>query len=100
MFNAVRGKPLPAWAADIDATSWGQIFLKYVLAHPAVTAAIPATGKLHHLEDNLAGARGRLPDAKLKAEIVRVLTSMKSRYESKQRVLRSSSPPCRRLARR
>jgi diketogulonate reductase-like aldo/keto reductase len=75
MFNAVRGKPVPAWAADIDATSWGQIFLKYVLAHPAVTAAIPATGKLHHLEDNLAGARGRLPDAKLKAEIVRVLTS-------------------------
>ena len=75
MFNAVRGKPVPAWAADIDATSWGQIFLKYVLAHPAVTAAIPATGKVHHLEDNLAGARGRLPDAKLKAEIVRVLTS-------------------------
>ncbi len=64
MFNAVRGKPVPPWAADIDATSWGQIFLKYVLAHPAVTAAIPATGKLHHLEDNLAGARGRLPDAK------------------------------------
>lgn len=75
MFNAVRGKPVPSWAADIDATSWGQIFLKYVLAHPAVTAAIPATGKVHHLEDNLAGARGRLPDAKIKAEIVRVLTS-------------------------
>jgi diketogulonate reductase-like aldo/keto reductase len=75
MFNAVRGKPLPPWAADIDATSWGQVFLKYVLAHPAVTAAIPATGKASHLEDNLAGARGRLPDAKLKAEIVRLLTS-------------------------
>jgi len=75
MFNAVRGKPLPPWAADIDATSWGQVFLKYVLAHPAVTAAIPATGKVQHLEDNLAGARGRLPDAKVKAEIVRVLTS-------------------------
>jgi diketogulonate reductase-like aldo/keto reductase len=75
MFSAVRGKPVPPWAAEIDATTWGQIFLKYVLAHPAVTAAIPATGKVHHLEDNLAGARGRLPDAKLKAEIVRVLTS-------------------------
>lgn len=74
MFSAVRGKALPPWAADIDATSWGQIFLKYVLAHPAVTAAIPATGKVAHLEDNLAGARGRLPDAKLKAEIVRVLS--------------------------
>ena len=75
MFNAVRGKPMPAWAAEIDATTWGQVFLKYVFAHPAVTAAIPATGKVHHLEDNFAGARGRLPDAKLKAEIVRVLTS-------------------------
>ena len=74
MFSAVRGKALPPWAAEIDATSWGQIFLKYVLAHPAVTAAIPATGKVAHLEDNLAGARGRLPDAKLKAEIVRVLS--------------------------
>ncbi|MEJ0036219.1 MAG: aldo/keto reductase [Gammaproteobacteria bacterium] len=74
MFSAVRGKPMPAWAAEIDATSWGQVFLKYVLAHPAVTAAIPATGKVRHLEDNLAGARGRLPDAKLKAEIIRVLS--------------------------
>jgi diketogulonate reductase-like aldo/keto reductase len=73
MFSAVRGKPLPPWAAEIDATSWGQVFLKYVLAHPAVTAAIPATGKVAHLEDNLAGARGRLPDAKIKAEIVRAL---------------------------
>jgi diketogulonate reductase-like aldo/keto reductase len=73
MFSAVRGKPVPAWAAEIDATSWGQIFLKYVLAHPAVTAAIPATGKVAHLEDNLAAARGRLPDTKLKAEIVRAL---------------------------
>ena len=73
MFNAVRGKAVPPWAAEIDATSWGQIFLKYVLAHPAVTAAIPATGKVRHLEDNLAAARGRLPDTKLKAEIVRAL---------------------------
>jgi diketogulonate reductase-like aldo/keto reductase len=73
MFSAVRGKPLPSWAAEMDATSWGQIFLKYVLAHPAVTAAIPATGKLQHLQDNLAAARGRLPDAKLKAEIIRAL---------------------------
>jgi diketogulonate reductase-like aldo/keto reductase len=73
MFHAVRNKPLPPWAAEIDATSWGQIFLKYVLAHPAVTAAIPATGKVQHLEDNLAGARGRLPDARVKAEIIRAL---------------------------
>jgi diketogulonate reductase-like aldo/keto reductase len=73
MFDAVKGKPLPAWAADIDATSWGQVFLKYILAHPAVTAVIPATGKIRHLEDNLGAGRGRLPDAKQKAQIVEAL---------------------------
>jgi len=73
MFEAVRGKPVPPWAADIDATSWGQIFLKYVLAHPAVTAVIPATGKVRHLEDNLAAGRGRLPDAKQRAQILKAL---------------------------
>jgi aryl-alcohol dehydrogenase-like predicted oxidoreductase len=69
----VKGKPVPPWAAEFDATSWGQIFLKFVLAHPAVTAAIPATGKIKHLEDNLAGARGKLPDAKQRAQIIAAL---------------------------
>jgi diketogulonate reductase-like aldo/keto reductase len=73
MFEAVKGKPVPPWAADIDATSWGQIFLKYVISHPAVTAVIPATGKIRHLQDNLAGARGRLPDAKQRAQIAAAL---------------------------
>jgi aryl-alcohol dehydrogenase-like predicted oxidoreductase len=63
LFAAVRGKPLPGWAADIDAASWGQLALKFVASHPAVTCIIPATGRLAHLEDNLAGGRGRLPDA-------------------------------------
>lgn len=75
MFEFVRGKAVPPWAADIDATSWGQIFLKYVFAHPAVTAAIPATGKLKHLEDNLAAARGRLPDAKQREQIIQALSA-------------------------
>jgi len=73
LFDAVKGKPLPAWAAEFDAASWGQVFLKYILAHPAVTAVIPATGKVRHLEDNLAAGRGRLPDAKQKAQIVEAL---------------------------
>ena len=70
MFDTVEGRPLPEWARDIDCTSWGQIFLKFVFSHPAVTCAIPATGKLRHLQDNLAAARGRLPDAKQRALIV------------------------------
>ena len=64
LFQAVRGKPLPAWAADLDAASWGQLALKYIAAHPAVTCIIPATAKATHLKDNLAGGRGRLPDAR------------------------------------
>jgi len=69
LFAAVRGKPLPAWAADIDAGSWGQLALKFIAAHPAVTCIIPATGNLAHLEDNLAGGRGRLPDARQREAI-------------------------------
>jgi diketogulonate reductase-like aldo/keto reductase len=75
MFESVRGKAVPPWAAEFDASSWGQVFLKYVLAHSAVTAVIPATGKIKHLEDNLAAGRGRLPDAKQRAQIVQALSA-------------------------
>jgi diketogulonate reductase-like aldo/keto reductase len=74
LFDTVRGKPVPPWAAEFDAASWGQVFLKYVIANPAVTCVIPATGKLRHLEDNLAAGRGRLPDAKARAQILQALT--------------------------
>ena len=73
LFERVRGKPLPPWAADIDATSWGQVFLKFIAGHPAVTCVIPATGKVTHLQDNLDGARGRLPDAKLREQIAQAV---------------------------
>ena len=73
LFERVRGKPLPPWAADIDATSWGQVFLKFIAGHPAVTCIIPATGKVTHLQDNLDGARGRLPDAKLREQIAQAV---------------------------
>ncbi|HEY0766619.1 MAG TPA: aldo/keto reductase [Steroidobacteraceae bacterium] len=69
LFQAVRGKPLPAWAADVQAASWGQLALKFIAAHPAVTCIIPATGKLAHLKDNLGGGRGRLPDARQREAI-------------------------------
>ncbi len=66
LFPQVGNRPLPAWAADIDVTSWGQFFLKYVLGHPAVTCAIPGTTQPKHLEDNQGAARGRLPDAAMR----------------------------------
>ena len=65
----VKDKPLPEWAADIDATSWAQVLLKYTIAHPAVTAVIPGTTKVAHLEDNQAAGRGRLPDAAFRKKI-------------------------------
>jgi aryl-alcohol dehydrogenase-like predicted oxidoreductase len=58
----VAGKPLPTWAGELDATSWAQLLLKYVVSHPAVTVTIPGTTKLAHLRDNQLAARGRLPD--------------------------------------
>ena len=58
-----RGKPLPAWAAEIGCSSWAQILLKFVLSHPAVTCAIPGTSRPEHMLDNLAAGRGMLPDA-------------------------------------
>jgi diketogulonate reductase-like aldo/keto reductase len=61
--------PLPSWASDIDCTSWSQVLLKFVLSHPAVTCAIPATSKPDHLRDNLAAGGGRMPDEKMREEI-------------------------------
>lgn len=73
LFNAVGDRPLPDWAADIDATSWAQVFLKYVMSHPSGAIPIPGTTKPHHAEDNLNAARGRLPDMALRAEMERFI---------------------------
>jgi aryl-alcohol dehydrogenase-like predicted oxidoreductase len=66
LFRQAADRKLPAWAADIDVTSWAQYFLKYVISHPAVTCAIPGSTKVGHLEDNQAAGRGRLPDAAMR----------------------------------
>jgi aryl-alcohol dehydrogenase-like predicted oxidoreductase len=73
LFNQVRAKALPTWAAEFGANSWAQIFLKFVLAHPAVTCVIPATGKVRNLLDNLGAAIGPLPDTKQRAQIIQAL---------------------------
>jgi aryl-alcohol dehydrogenase-like predicted oxidoreductase len=69
VFQNVQGRPLPDWAKEIDATSWAQIFLKYILGHPAVTCVIPGTAKMEYLTDNLGAARGRLPDEAMRRRI-------------------------------
>lgn len=62
LFRRARGKPLPAWAAELGIESWAQYFLKWIVSHPAVTCAIPATANPAHMRDNLGAARGALPD--------------------------------------
>jgi diketogulonate reductase-like aldo/keto reductase len=62
--------PLPGWAADMDCTSWAQIILKFIVSHPAVTCAIPATTRIDHVKENLGAAHGRLPDAAMRKRMV------------------------------
>lgn len=76
LFSRVRSKPLPGWAAEIDCNSWAQVLLKFVVSHPAVTCAIPATSNVNHLRDNMNAAFGRLPDAKLRTQIATELSAL------------------------
>ena len=76
LFRMVAGHPLPGWAVDMDAQSWGQVFLKYVISHPSSTLPIPGTTKPHHVTDNLGASLGRLPDVNLRREIEKFFGSL------------------------
>ena len=69
LFRRLRNTALPAWALEIDCTSWAQLMLKFVISHPAVTCAIPATSRVEHLRDNMSAGKGRMPDEKMRARI-------------------------------
>ena len=69
LLRRVRGRPLPDWAQESDCTSWAQLFLKYILAEPAVTCVIPATGSPDHMKDNLGAGFGSLPDVRRRQQI-------------------------------
>lgn len=76
LFDHVRNHALPAWAAEIGCTSWAQLFLKFVISHPAVTCTIPATTRLDHLQENMAVAYGPLPDSRFRQQMVSYLRSL------------------------
>jgi aryl-alcohol dehydrogenase-like predicted oxidoreductase len=61
LFQRVEGRELPDWAAEFDATTWAQFFIKYILGHPAITVVTPATSQARHMLDNIGGGMGRLP---------------------------------------
>jgi diketogulonate reductase-like aldo/keto reductase len=73
LFRRVRGRPLPGWAAEIDCASWAQVFLKWILGHPAVTCVIPGTANPKHLADNMGAGLGRMPDAQMRARILKAV---------------------------
>ena len=76
LFSRVRGEPLPDFAAEFDCTSWAQFFLKWIVANPAVTCAIPATNSVQHLEDNMRAGIGKLPDGKTRQRMIEALAKL------------------------
>ncbi|MCC5809046.1 MAG: aldo/keto reductase [Ectothiorhodospiraceae bacterium] len=70
LWERVRGQEVPDWAAEFDAHTWGQFFLKFVLSHPDVTVATPATSRPHHMVDNMGAARGGLPDEEMRQRMI------------------------------
>ena len=76
LFGPVRGKPLPAWAADFDCSNWAQFFLKFIVSHPAVTCAIPATSRVAHMRENMGAGFGRLPDAETRRRMLAVYANL------------------------
>lgn len=74
IFRRVAGKPVPDWAAEIDCTSWAQLMLKFIVAHPAINCAIPASAKPEHTRDNMKGGYGRMPDEGLRRRIAEAIS--------------------------
>jgi diketogulonate reductase-like aldo/keto reductase len=78
MWRRIGDRPLPDWAGEFDARSWAQFMLKFVVAHPAVTVAVPGTSDPEHMVDNLAGGRGRLPTQDHLRRMVELVESLPS----------------------
>jgi diketogulonate reductase-like aldo/keto reductase len=76
LFRRTKGKPLPPWGAELGIASWAQYFLKWIVSHPAVTCAIPGTGRPEHMRDNLAAGQGPMPDAATRKKMLEYFDSL------------------------
>lgn len=70
LFDVIEDKPLPVWANEIDCANWAQFLLKFIVSHPAVTCAIPATSQVAHMHENMGAAYGNLPDEKMRKRML------------------------------
>ena len=69
LFRRVKSQPLPGWAGELNCTNWAQVFLKFIISHPAVTCAIPATTRVDHMRQNMIAGTGPLPDETLRRQM-------------------------------
>lgn len=76
LFDHVGSVPLPTWASEIECSTWAQFFLKFIVSHPAVTCAIPATSRADHLKENMQAAYGRLPDMAMRKKMVKTIRAI------------------------
>ena len=76
LFDHVAGKALPAWAGEFGCANWAQFFLKFIVSHPAVTCAIPATTQVAHMHENMGAAYGEVPDAKTRRRMVSFVAAL------------------------
>jgi diketogulonate reductase-like aldo/keto reductase len=76
LLRHLQRKRLPAFAADIDCTSWAQFALKFIISHPAVTCAIPATSRVDHVLENMGTTKGRMPDAPMRTRMAQYVASL------------------------
>ncbi len=91
LVDRLNGFRLPAWAARIGCENWAQVCLKWIVSHPAITCAIPATTNPDHMRENIGAARGPLPDAELRRTIA---GSCRTPLSIRGATCRTSSPWC------
>jgi diketogulonate reductase-like aldo/keto reductase len=76
LFDDFARRPVPGWARAFDCANWAQFFLKFIVSHPAVTCAIPATTRVDHMRENMGAAYGRLPDAETRERMIRYVDGL------------------------
>lgn len=76
LFSKLAHKPLPDWSREFDCQNWAQFFLKFIVSHPSVTCAIPATSRIDHMVENMGALRGRLPEQKTRSRMIDYIASI------------------------